>query len=105
MTGQRNKIIPQLITLFLLTGLLIGLLPPGAVPASAAPLTADGDLDWHTFLGGSGSDISYNIASDSSGNIYVAGESSADWAETPIRAYAKGKDDSPEITRYFQPTF
>ncbi len=51
------------------------------------PLVIDPSFGWYTFLGGSGTDYGQAIALDSSGNIYVAGYSSAAWTETPVRAY------------------
>jgi hypothetical protein len=55
------------------------------------PLTIDPTLLWNTFLGGSGNDGGSDIAVDSSGNIYVAGSSSASWG-SPKRAYTSGTD-------------
>jgi hypothetical protein len=55
--------------------------------AFAAGLDSSGALIWNTFLGGSGLDYGYGIAVDGSGNVYVAGESSATWG-TPVRAYS-----------------
>ncbi len=40
---------------------------------------------WHTFLGGGGSDYGHAIAVDGSGNVYLAGQSDADWG-SPVRA-------------------
>ncbi len=48
---------------------------------------------WNTFLGGSGGEAGNDIALDASGNIYVVGDSDADWGGTPVRAYtAAGYD-------------
>ncbi len=57
----------------------------------AAKLDTDGTLAWNTFLGGSGSDLMYGIAVDSSGNVYVGGYSDATWG-SPVRAYTLGND-------------
>ena len=57
----------------------------------AAQLTNNGALTWNTFLGGGGSDSSGEIGVDGSGNVYVAGNSSATWG-TPVRAYTLGTD-------------
>ena len=56
-----------------------------------AKITSSGEIEWLTFLGGSGNDSSAGICLDSSGNVYVAGTSSAAWGE-PVRAYASGND-------------
>jgi hypothetical protein len=51
-----------------------------------ARLNDSGELVWHTFYGGSGTDWGYSIAQDSSGNLLVAGDSTATWG-TPVSAY------------------
>ena len=56
----------------------------------AAKLDINGNLTWNTFLG-SGSDWSGGIAVDSSGNIYVCGESDAAWGSPPA-----GGDFTPD---------
>jgi hypothetical protein len=56
-----------------------------------AKLNSNGVLQWYTFLGGSGSDSAYGIALDSSGNIFVSGESTATWG-SPKTAHAGGDD-------------
>jgi len=57
----------------------------------AAKLDSSGSLTWNTFLGSSGYDSGYAIAVDGSGNVYVAGYSSATWG-SPVRAYTGGND-------------
>ncbi len=52
----------------------------------AAKLDSDGELIWNTFLGGSEWDNGSGIAVDGSGNVYVAGVSTATWGN-PIRAF------------------
>jgi Tol biopolymer transport system component len=59
--------------------------------AFVAKLDSNGSLLWLTFLGGSGNDIGYSIAANSSGNVYVGGVSTATWG-SPLTAYA-GADD------------
>jgi hypothetical protein len=56
--------------------------------------SSSGELIWNTFLGGSGVDYGHAVAVDLSGNIYVAGESTATWQGTnpPVRAYTGGFD-------------
>jgi hypothetical protein len=58
----------------------------------AAKLNSSGGLTWNTFLGGTGADTGSSITADGSGNVFVAGFSSATWG-TPVRAYtATGND-------------
>ena len=52
---------------------------------------ADPVLEWNTFAGSSVYDYGRSIATDASGNVYVAGEATATWG-TPIRAFS-GNDD------------
>ncbi len=63
----------------------------GNEDAFVAKLSNAGALTWSTFLGGSGADIGYAIAVDSSGNVYATGYSSATWG-SPVTAYTSGKD-------------
>ena len=57
----------------------------GSYDAFVAKLGSNGSLVWNTFLGGGGSDAGNSIAVDGSGNVYVAGNSSATWG-SPVRA-------------------
>jgi hypothetical protein len=63
----------------------------GGDDAFVAGMDSSGNLLWNTFLGSGGSDYSYGIALDSSGNIYVTGESNATWG-SPVNAYNGGWD-------------
>ena len=64
----------------------------GTDDAFAARLNgATGALVWNTFLGGAGSDNGRGITVDGSGNVYVAGFSTATWG-SPVRAYMGGTD-------------
>jgi len=56
-----------------------------------AKLSSSGSLTWSTFLGGSGTDGVSNIAIDNSGNVYLAGYSTATWG-SPVRSYGSGND-------------
>lgn len=46
----------------------------GASDACAAKFYPDGQLEWSTFLGGSGGEWAYGIASDLYGNVFLAGD-------------------------------
>jgi hypothetical protein len=59
----------------------------GDADVFAAQLDDSGDLQWHTFLGGSRGDWANSIALDGSGNVYLAGRSYATWG-TPVRAFS-----------------
>ena len=59
----------------------------GDYDAFAAKLNSSGVFIWNTFLGGSGGDYGHGIAMDSSGNIYVSGESDDTWGSAPVRAH------------------
>lgn len=54
---------------------------------------ASGTLTWNTFLGGSAADISYGIAVNGNGNVYLAGSSNASWG-SPLRVFSGGVSDS-----------
>jgi hypothetical protein len=56
-----------------------------------AKLNGNGVLQWNTFLGGTNADAGEGIAVDTSGNIYVAGHSSATWG-SPVNPYVSGND-------------
>ncbi|MGD2145431.1 MAG: SBBP repeat-containing protein [Anaerolineae bacterium] len=65
--------------------------------AFAARLAASGQLEWNTFLGGTGADKGHAIAEDRRGSVYVAGYSSASWGagecpDCPIKAYTDSHD-------------
>jgi hypothetical protein len=51
-----------------------------------AKLGGNGNLLWHTFLGGSNRDTAGGVAVDGNGNVYVAGSSWADWG-FPVNPY------------------
>jgi hypothetical protein len=59
----------------------------GSSDAFAAKLNGSGVLQWNTFLGGSGYDYGWGVAVDTSGNVYLAGESAATWG-SPVRPFA-----------------
>jgi hypothetical protein len=45
----------------------------GGNDAFAAKLDSSGNLIWNTFLGGTGTDETFAVAVDGTGNVYVAG--------------------------------
>jgi hypothetical protein len=50
-----------------------------AFDIAALSLNANGVYRWHTFYGSDSDDFSYSLANDASGNLYIAGVSSAAW--------------------------
>ncbi|PWB82149.1 MAG: hypothetical protein C3F08_00380 [Candidatus Methylomirabilota bacterium] len=62
------------------------------VDAWVAKLDKDGNLIWNTFLGGAGKDWGNGIAVDSSGNVYIAGQSFLTWG-SPVRPLGGGTAD------------
>jgi formylmethanofuran dehydrogenase subunit C len=56
-----------------------------------AKLNSNGTLSWNTFLGSANYDDGYGIALNSSGNIYVTGQSDATWG-SPVSAYSGNSD-------------
>ena len=63
----------------------------GGFDAFVAKLNASGVLTWNTFLGGGSHDFGYAIAVDGSGNVHMAGYSSASWG-SPVRPYTGHHD-------------
>ena len=63
----------------------------GAYDAFSAKLDSSGVMQWNTFMGSSSNDYGYGIATDSSGNMYVAGYSYGTWG-TPVNAYTGSSD-------------
>lgn len=51
----------------------------GLKDAFVAKLNSDGQLQWHTFLGGVADDAGQAIGVDQAGNVYVAGNSLVSW--------------------------
>ncbi|HYD46960.1 MAG TPA: SBBP repeat-containing protein [Terriglobales bacterium] len=67
-------------------------LDDGALDLFVARLNTSGAFIWNTFLGGDGSESGFSgIGVDVSGNVYVAGSSTATWG-TPVDAFSDGKD-------------
>lgn len=63
----------------------------GSIDAFAARLNTNGALVWNTFLGGSDGDQAFAIATDGSGNAYIAGNSVSAWG-APVRDYTASND-------------
>ena len=59
--------------------------------AYAAKLDSGGELIWNTFFGSSGAHVGNAVALDGSGNVYVAGVSTATWG-SPARPHSGGND-------------
>jgi hypothetical protein len=58
----------------------------------AYPLIIDPTLSWNTFIGGTDSDNAFAISLDSSGNVYVVGDSDSTWG-SPLNAHTGGHSD------------
>ncbi|MDX6559596.1 MAG: hypothetical protein QOF72_2645 [Blastocatellia bacterium] len=65
----------------------------GYYDAYVAKLDSNGSLGWNTFLGSSAYDFGYGLALDPSGNVYVAGYSTATWG-SPVRTFGGGNGDA-----------
>ena len=63
----------------------------GDYDAVVTKLDSKGDLQWHTFMGGIGSDYGRGIALDRKGYIYVTGNSNVSWGQ-PIAPHQGGYD-------------
>ena len=63
----------------------------GGEDAFVAKLNGNGALQWNTFLGSWTEDYGYGIAVDTSGNVYVTGESDVTWG-SPVRPLTEWDD-------------
>ena len=68
----------------------------GDCAAFVAKLSGSGELEWHTFLGGSGKEHAHGIAIDTSGNLYVTGDSNSSWG-APLSDY--GRDSGAFVAK------
>ena len=59
--------------------------------AFVAKLNQSIELEWNTFLGGPDFNEGFDIAVDSSGNVYVTGDSICNWGD-PVRAFSRPLD-------------
>ena len=57
----------------------------------AVKVGPSGNLVWNSFLGGTGQDVGYGIALDSSDKIFITGYSTATWG-SPVQAYTGNAD-------------
>jgi len=64
-----------------------------AEDAFVAKLNGNGDLQWHTFLGGDDLDDGFAIHVTPSGDIFIAGESDSNWG-APINAHSGTSSDA-----------
>jgi hypothetical protein len=64
----------------------------GGNDAFATKLNSSGQRQWYTFMGSGTADISFGIAVDGSGNVYVSGYSDDTWG-SPVNGYAGGVQD------------
>jgi len=63
----------------------------GGVDIVVLKLNSSGAYQWHTFYGSTGDDIGESIATDISGNVYVAASSQGSWG-SPINPHSGGDD-------------
>jgi hypothetical protein len=67
----------------------------GSYDIVVVKMDEDSNYLWHTFFGGSGTDVAWGVSVDGSGNVVVAGESTATFkmgGTAPKNAYAGGDD-------------
>ncbi len=63
----------------------------GIYDAFVAKLSSSGALQWNTFLGGASTDNGRGIGLDGGGDVYVTGQSNADWG-SPVRGFTTSID-------------
>ena len=63
----------------------------GNYDAFAVKLNNNGELQWNTFIGSSGTDYGRSIAVDGSGNVYATGKARYSWG-SPVNAHAGSTD-------------
>ena len=59
----------------------------GGEDGFAVKLNSDGELQWHTFMGHSGTEWGRAIAVDTSGTVYVAGTGGWSWDTDPVNPW------------------
>jgi Beta-propeller repeat len=69
---------------------------PGSYEITVLKLDTDGAYQWHTFYGSDGIDAAWEVVTDASGNIYLAGSSSGSWNgdgnTPPLHGFAENMD-------------
>ena len=63
-----------------------------------AKLGTEGDRIWNTFLGSGTNDEGHGVTADSTGNIYVTGQSDATWG-APLNAHSAGFNDDVFVAK------
>lgn len=67
---------------------------PGVADGFVVKLNNSGVYQWHTFMGSVETDYAQGIDVDTSGNIYVAGQSRGTWGTTPLTPFSGGIADA-----------
>jgi YD repeat-containing protein len=61
--------------------------------------TETGALNWHTFYGGSGEDVSFGVHMDEDENLYINGYASVTWG-SPVRAHVAAIDNDGVVVKF-----